>query len=66
LQSGALFASVTAAGIGERAGNAALEEVLAVMEGNDGMPKGINLAATQKIGCQVAAISNRRDIFYRV
>ncbi|TWH46037.1 homocitrate synthase [Sporomusa sp. KB1] len=60
LQSGALFASVTATGIGERAGNAALEEVLAVLEETDIIPEGTNLAAAKKIGCQVAAISSRR------
>lgn len=65
LQSGALFASVTAAGIGERAGNAALEEVLAVLEKAHGMMEGTDLAAVKKIGCQVAAISSRRNFFYR-
>ncbi len=63
LQSGARYASVTAAGIGERAGNAALEEVLAVLATTNSVPTGINLAAAKKIGCQVAAMSKRQSFF---
>jgi homocitrate synthase NifV len=63
LQSGARYASVTASGIGERAGNAALEDVLAVLVTTHSVPPGINLTAAKKIGCQVAAISDRRALF---
>ena len=64
-QGGAVFASVTAAGIGERAGNAALEEVVAVLGKAAGLPCHINLAAVKKISCQVAAISGKRLFPYK-
>lgn len=63
LQSGARYVSVTAAGIGERAGNAALEEVLAVLAMKNAVPSAVSLAAAQKISCQVAAISDRQNVF---
>lgn len=63
LMSGAQYVSVTAAGIGERAGNAALEEVLMVLESANSLPAGIDLAVTKKIGCQVAALSERQFSF---
>lgn len=63
LQSGARYVSVTAAGIGERAGNAALEEVLAVLALSNIVPPGVSVDAAKKIGCQVAAISDRQGFF---
>ncbi|SDD55580.1 homocitrate synthase [Sporomusa acidovorans] len=63
LGNGAAFASVTAAGIGERAGNAALEEVVGVLEAIGSVPAAVNLAAIRKIGCQVAAINERRGFW---
>lgn len=65
LQSGAVFASMTAAGIGERAGNASLEEVVAVLTEVAGLAGGIDLAAVKKISCQVAAMSGRRIFPYK-
>ncbi|SMD08113.1 homocitrate synthase [Sporomusa malonica] len=61
LQGGAVFASVTAAGIGERAGNAGLEEVVAALKEVYGCPGTIDLEAVKKIGRQVAALSDRRS-----
>jgi homocitrate synthase NifV len=60
LKNGAVFASVTAAGIGERSGNAALEEVAAALIEIYRIPSTIDLTAAKKIGCQVAALSSRR------
>lgn len=65
LQSGAAFASVTAAGIGERAGNAALEEVVAGLTEIYGISSGIDLAAAKKICCQVAAMSGKKIFPYK-
>lgn len=62
LQGGAVFASVTAAGIGERAGNAGLEEVVAALTEVYGCPGAINLEAVKKIGRQVATLSGRRNV----
>lgn len=62
LQGGAVFASVTAAGIGERAGNAGLEEVVAALKEIYGCPGTIDLEAVKKIGRQVAALSGRRSL----
>lgn len=59
LQSGARYASVTAGGIGERAGNAVLEEVAELVRVY-GLSEALDLAAAKKIGCQVAAMSERR------
>ena len=60
LQNGAVFASVTAAGIGERSGNAALEEVATALHEIYKIPGPIDLSAVRNIGCQVAALSRRR------
>jgi homocitrate synthase NifV len=60
LQGGAVFASVTAAGIGERAGNAGLEEVVTALKEIYECTNTIDLSAIKKIGRQVAAISGRR------
>ncbi|WP_371374070.1 homocitrate synthase [Sporomusa aerivorans] len=65
LQGGAVFASVTAAGIGERAGNAAMEEVVAALAAIAGRPCNIDLEAVKKISCRVAAISGRRIFPYK-
>ncbi|SCM82781.1 2-isopropylmalate synthase 2 [uncultured Sporomusa sp.] len=65
MQSGVVFASVTAAGIGERAGNAALEEVVAAMKEIYGTSSSIDVAAAKEIGCQVAALCGRKIFPYK-
>lgn len=60
LQNGAVFASVTATGIGERSGNAALEEVVTALHEIYKVPSQIGIEAVKNIGCQVAALGRRR------
>lgn len=51
---GAAFLSVTVNGIGERSGNAPLEEVVTALELLYGVPTGINLAALDQVSALVA------------
>lgn len=54
IRAGARHASVTVLGLGERAGNAALEEVAAAMAVLDGADTGIELTALPALAAQVA------------
>ncbi|MBA1143878.1 MULTISPECIES: homocitrate synthase [Mesorhizobium] len=60
IRAGARHASVTVLGLGERAGNAALEEVAVAMAVLDGAHTGIELAALPDLACQVARAARRQ------
>lgn len=59
IRAGARHASVTVLGLGERAGNAALEEVAAAMAVLDGADTGIELTALPALAAQVAWAARR-------
>ncbi|MER9867307.1 homocitrate synthase [Mesorhizobium sp. M0136] len=59
IRAGARHASVTVLGLGERAGNAALEEVAAAMAVLDGADTGIELTALPDLAAQVAWAARR-------
>ncbi|MER8866816.1 homocitrate synthase [Mesorhizobium sp. M0751] len=60
IRAGARHASVTVLGLGERAGNAALEEVAAAMAVFDGADTGIELTALPDLAAQVAWAARRQ------
>lgn len=60
IRAGARHASVTVLGLGERAGNAALEEVAAAMAVLDGADTGIELTALPDLAAQVAWAARRQ------
>ncbi|MDX8441433.1 homocitrate synthase [Mesorhizobium australafricanum] len=60
IRAGARHASVTVLGLGERAGNAALEEVAAAMAVIDGADTGIELTALPDLAAQVACAARRQ------
>ncbi|MER9209464.1 homocitrate synthase [Mesorhizobium sp. M0771] len=60
IRAGARHASVTVLGLGERAGNAALEEVAAAMAVFDGADTGIELTALPGLAAQVAWAARRQ------
>lgn len=60
IRAGTRHASVTVLGLGERAGNAALEEVAAAMAVLDGADTGIELTALPDLAAQVAWASRRQ------
>lgn len=60
IRAGTRHASVTVLGLGERAGNAALEEVAAAMAVLDGANTGIELTALPDLAAQVAWASRRQ------
>ncbi|MER9280480.1 homocitrate synthase [Mesorhizobium sp. M0522] len=60
IRAGARHASVTVLGLGERAGNAALEEVAAAMAVLDGADTGIELTALPDLSAQVAWAARRQ------
>ncbi|MER8981517.1 homocitrate synthase [Mesorhizobium sp. M0870] len=60
IRAGARHASVTVLGLGERAGNAALEEVAAAMAVFGGADTGIELTALPSLAAQVAWAARRR------
>lgn len=60
IRAGTRHASVTVLGLGERAGNAALEEVAAAMAVLDGADTGIELTALPDLAAQVALASRRQ------
>ncbi|MES0031207.1 homocitrate synthase [Mesorhizobium sp. M0040] len=60
IRAGARHASVTVLGLGERAGNAALEEVAAAMAVLDGADTGIELTALPDLAGQVAWAARRQ------
>ncbi len=60
-QSGAECLSTTVNGLGERAGNAPLEEVAMALEYSMGVPSGLNTAAFAEL-CQVVAQASGREI----
>ncbi|MER8613139.1 homocitrate synthase [Mesorhizobium sp. M1216] len=60
IRAGARHASVTVLGLGERAGNAALEEVAAAMAVLDGADTGIELTALPALAAQVARAACRQ------
>lgn len=60
IRAGARHASVTILGLGERAGNAALEEVAAAMAVLDGADTGIELTALPDLAAQVAWAAGRQ------
>jgi homocitrate synthase NifV len=64
-QAGAKFASVTLAGIGERAGNASLEEVVASLEKFYGYHCGVESGALSSLAELVEKASNRPLFPYR-
>jgi homocitrate synthase NifV len=64
-QAGVQFASVTLAGIGERAGNASLEEVVASLEKFYGYHCGIEASHLGSLADLVAKASNRPLFPYR-
>ncbi|SFM06288.1 beta/alpha barrel domain-containing protein [Pelosinus propionicus] len=64
-QAGVQFASVTLAGIGERAGNASLEEVVASLEKFYGYHCGIEASHLSSLADLVAKASNRPLFPYR-
>jgi len=59
IRAGATHASVTVGGLGERAGNAALEEVAAALHRLDGLDTGIDLATLRPLAETVAAAAGR-------
>ncbi|GLS32005.1 homocitrate synthase NifV [Mesorhizobium albiziae] len=59
IRGGASHVSVTVGGLGERAGNAALEEVAAALTVLDGVDTGINLTALPDLAAQVARAARR-------
>ncbi|RRH94511.1 homocitrate synthase [Mesorhizobium tamadayense] len=59
IRAGARHASVTVLGLGERAGNAALEEVATAMAVLDGADAGIDLTALPNLAAQVARAACR-------
>ncbi|MER8457657.1 homocitrate synthase [Mesorhizobium sp. M1300] len=60
IRAGARHASVTVLGLGERAGNAALEELAAAMAVFDGADTGIELTALPDLAAQVAWAARRQ------
>ncbi|MER8561468.1 homocitrate synthase [Mesorhizobium sp. M0578] len=60
IRAGARHASVTVLGLGERAGNAALEEVAAAMAVLEGADTGIELTALPDLAAQVAWAARRQ------
>ncbi|MER8774152.1 homocitrate synthase [Mesorhizobium sp. M0977] len=60
IRAGARHASVTVLGLGERAGNAALEEVAAAIAVLDGADTGIELTALPDLAAQVAWAARRQ------
>ncbi|ESW81403.1 homocitrate synthase [Mesorhizobium sp. C280B] len=60
IRAGTRHASVTVLGLGERAGNAALEEVAAAMAVLDGADTGIELTALPDLAAQVAWAARRQ------
>ncbi|KUM25699.1 homocitrate synthase [Mesorhizobium loti] len=60
IRAGARHASLTVLGLGERAGNAALEEVAAAMAVIDGADTGIELSALPDLAAQVARAARRQ------
>ncbi|HAJ80426.1 MAG TPA: hypothetical protein DCO75_11725 [Fibrobacteres bacterium] len=58
-QSGAEYLSVTVNGLGERAGNAALEEVVMAIQATSGMECGVKTEALYKLCMKVAELSGR-------
>lgn len=60
IRAGARHASVTVLGLGERAGNAALEEVAAAMAVLDGADTGIELTALPDLAARVAWAARRQ------
>ncbi|MER9227770.1 homocitrate synthase [Mesorhizobium sp. M0664] len=60
IRAGARHASVTVLGLGERAGNAALEQVAAAMAVFDGADTGIELTALPDLAAQVAWAARRQ------
>jgi len=58
IQAGIQFASVTVGGIGERAGNASLEQVVNVLSGLPGWDTGVNRAALPELSGLVAEACN--------
>lgn len=61
IQAGAGSISATVTGLGERAGNAALEQVVMAMQHSLGMPSGIDCSALQQL-CELVSRSARRAI----
>lgn len=59
IKGGAEYASVTVNGIGERAGNAALEEVVMALEKLEGIKTGINTKRLKEISSLVSRFSGR-------
>ncbi|RAZ71762.1 homocitrate synthase [Mesorhizobium atlanticum] len=60
IRAGARHASVTVLGLGERAGNAALEEVAAALAVIDGAETGIELSALPDLAVRVACAARRQ------
>lgn len=59
IQSGAVFVSVTVNGLGERAGNAALEEVAVALKHSLGMDTGLDLSKIKELSEFVSTASGR-------
>lgn len=64
-KAGAGFASTTIAGLGERAGNAALEEVVSILAALCGYDAGIDAEALQSLSSLVARASGRAVFPYK-
>lgn len=60
IKAGAQYASVTVNGLGERAGNAPLEEVVMALKHSANMDIDINTSKFQKLSAMVEQFSNRR------
>lgn len=59
IKGGAEYASVTVNGIGERAGNAGLEEVVMILERLEGMKTGIDIVRLKELSSLVSRLSGR-------
>lgn len=59
IKAGAEYASVTVNGMGERAGNAALEEVVMALEKLEGIKTGINTRRLKELSLLVSRLSGR-------
>jgi|GEM_PF-6773349 len=66
VRGGARFVSTTVNGIGERAGNAPMEEVVLAMEKLFKWDAGLNWAVMPLLSRYVARAANRRNLSYSI